>query len=271
MPSWASWTAKTALVAVGFAAAGGGLSSVAWAGTVGSSPGAVALLGGNGPLAPVSLPIAVCGNAGALLGIAAAGCQGGALASVGASLSAGGSGTSRSVSIGSGNQVTIPVSVPGHVCGDAAAVLGAASAGCVGGASAATNSGAAAGGDPSGRPAGTVPPSAATPGPAQSRAPRRGTTVRPDAVVRPDVPVRRDGQQRPDGHRARRPDVQRHPRRAWPGREHHRYTLRVAAGRSWRPARPGRPAVSGRAGRPARPQRRDRRQHPHARQRTERR
>ena len=32
MRPWAEWTAKTALVAVGFAAVGGGLSSVALAG-----------------------------------------------------------------------------------------------------------------------------------------------------------------------------------------------------------------------------------------------
>jgi hypothetical protein len=37
MRPWASWTAKTALLAAGFAAAGGGLSGVALAGTGGSS------------------------------------------------------------------------------------------------------------------------------------------------------------------------------------------------------------------------------------------
>ncbi len=124
MRPWAHWTAKTALVAAGFAAAGGGLSGVAWAATVSSSPGAATVLGGNGLLAPVSLPVAVCGNAGALLGIAAAGCQGGALASADVSPGAGGNGTSGSVSLGSGNQLTVPVSVPVNLCGSAAGVAG---------------------------------------------------------------------------------------------------------------------------------------------------
>ena len=164
MRPWAHWTAKTALVAAGFAAAGGGLSGVAWAGTASSSPGAMAVLGGNGLLAPVSLPVAACGNAGALLGIAAAGCQGGALASVDMSQGGDGSGTSATVSLGSGNQVTVPVSL----CGNAAAVLGASSAGCAGGAGAATNSGGAAGGDTAGRRGGTVRQSGATTGPVPS-------------------------------------------------------------------------------------------------------
>ena len=121
----AHWTAKTALVAAGFAAAGGALSGVAWAGPASGSPGAATVLGGNGLLAPVSLPVAVCGNAAALLGIGAAGCQGGALASTDVSQGAGGSGTSGTVSLGSGNQLTIPVSVPVDLCGNAAAGLGA--------------------------------------------------------------------------------------------------------------------------------------------------
>jgi len=167
MRSWARWTAKTALVAAGFAAAGGGLSGIAWAGTASGSPGAVTVLGGNGLLGPVSLPVAACGNAGALLGIAAAGCQGGALASADVSQGTTGDGTGGSVSVGSGNQVTVPVSVPVSVCGNAAAVLGASSAGCAGGTSTAITSGGAAGGPAGHRPR-TVLQSAATTETAQS-------------------------------------------------------------------------------------------------------
>ena len=74
MRSWARRTAMATLVAVAFAAAGGGLSGLALAGTGGDgNPGALGLLGGNGLLAPVST---VCGDASALLGIAVAGCGG---------------------------------------------------------------------------------------------------------------------------------------------------------------------------------------------------
>lgn len=52
MRPWAQWTAKTALLAAGFAAAAGGLSGVA-----------------------LAAPAGVCDNAGALLGVAGAACQ----------------------------------------------------------------------------------------------------------------------------------------------------------------------------------------------------
>jgi hypothetical protein len=55
MGSWAQWTAKTALLAAGFAAAAGGLSGVALA------------AGGQSPASP-------CGSAAALLGDSTAGC-----------------------------------------------------------------------------------------------------------------------------------------------------------------------------------------------------
>jgi hypothetical protein len=91
MRPWASWTAKTALLAAGFAAAGGGLSGVALAGSGGgaailpaarapqtpaSDPGSGNLAGSGNVLAgswntvslPVSLPVDVCGNADAITG-----------------------------------------------------------------------------------------------------------------------------------------------------------------------------------------------------------
>src|SRR5438034_1215682 len=71
MGSWAQWTAKTALLAAGFAAAAGGLSGVALA--AGGSAGS-----GAGPglgLGRLVAPAGVCDNAGALLGVVGAACQ----------------------------------------------------------------------------------------------------------------------------------------------------------------------------------------------------
>ena len=150
MRPWASWTAKTALLAAGFAAAGGGgLSGVALAGTGGGTSGSPSVLSNNRLLAPVSIPASICGNAGALLGIARAGCLGGAIASLPApgrpqtSLSGTGS---RNVSVGSGNQISTPVSIPLDVCGNAAAVLGDSTAGCAGGAMTGSTNDRSAGG-----------------------------------------------------------------------------------------------------------------------------
>ena len=79
MRPWARWTARTALVAVVSAAAGGGLSGIAFAGTGGDGNSAsTPLLGGNGLLAPLGIPDTVCGDSSALLGIAVVGCRGGA-------------------------------------------------------------------------------------------------------------------------------------------------------------------------------------------------
>jgi hypothetical protein len=70
MRPWARWTARMALVVVVSATAGGGVSGIAFAGTGGSgSSASIPLLG---------IPDDVCGDTSALLGIAAAGCGGGA-------------------------------------------------------------------------------------------------------------------------------------------------------------------------------------------------
>ncbi|HLI39020.1 MAG TPA: chaplin family protein, partial [Streptosporangiaceae bacterium] len=82
---------------------------------------------------PVSVPVNVCGNAVALLGIADAGCRGGAKVSGGNEGS--GPQTSGKGSVLGGNQVGVPVSVPVNVCGNSAAVLGKATATCRGGSS----------------------------------------------------------------------------------------------------------------------------------------
>jgi hypothetical protein len=86
--------------------------------------------GGNQVAVPVSLPINICGNA---IGNATASCLGGATTHSGGSV-AGGS-TSGHHSVGGGNQIAVPVKAPVNVCGNAAAVLGDATAGCVGGSS----------------------------------------------------------------------------------------------------------------------------------------
>ncbi|RFS82071.1 chaplin [Actinomadura spongiicola] len=96
--------------------------------------GMFSILGGNQINAPVSIPVDVCGNAIAVLGIAAAKCKGGAsvkrLASGDPNME-----TSGMFSILGGNQINAPISVPVDVCGNAIAVLGIAAAKCKGGAS----------------------------------------------------------------------------------------------------------------------------------------
>ncbi|WP_327587303.1 chaplin [Nonomuraea sp. NBC_00507] len=83
---------------------------------------------GNQVVAPVSLPVEVCGNA---AGNATAGCNGGAEVR---NSGAGGNRTSGVGGVLSGNQTVAPISAPVNVCGNAAAALGHAFAGCKGGA-----------------------------------------------------------------------------------------------------------------------------------------
>ena len=110
MQPWARRTAMTTLAAVAIAAAGGGLSGTALAGTGGDgNSGVLSVLGGNGLLAPagneLSIPVDVCGDASALLGIAVAGCRAGAVASLERPRATGGDtgrGSSGGVSAGAG-------------------------------------------------------------------------------------------------------------------------------------------------------------------------
>ncbi|RKS79837.1 small secreted domain DUF320 [Actinomadura pelletieri DSM 43383] len=96
--------------------------------------GMFSILGGNQIHSPISVPVNVCGNAVAVLGIAAAKCKGGAsvkrLASGDPNME-----TSGMFSVLGGNQINAPISVPVDVCGNAVAVLGMAEAKCKGGAS----------------------------------------------------------------------------------------------------------------------------------------
>ena len=106
---------------------GGGASS--------TTSGNRSILGGNQVKAPVSVPVNVCGNAVAVLGHALGFCKGGASVSHG-SAGWGGSAdkTSGNESIGGGNQVKAPVSIPVNICGNAVNGL----AHCAGGASVGT-------------------------------------------------------------------------------------------------------------------------------------
>lgn len=93
---------------------------------------------GNQIVAPVQVPVNVCGNAVAVAGLSSAGCDGGANADLS---ERGGVSedlrTTGNSGIGSGNQAKVPVQVPVNACGNAVAgLVGAAGAGCEGGADA---------------------------------------------------------------------------------------------------------------------------------------
>ncbi|MFC4056064.1 chaplin family protein [Actinomadura syzygii] len=104
---------------------GGGGAGQQTAGTFGVGSG-------NQVNAPVAAPVNVCGNGVAVIGIAVAGCQGGSTVKGGGG-AGGGQKTDGTGGVASGNQVNAPVSVPVDVCGNAAAVVGVAGAGCQGG------------------------------------------------------------------------------------------------------------------------------------------
>ena len=123
MRPWAQWTAKTALLAAGFAAAAGGLSGVALA--AGGSAGADA--GPGLSLGQLVAPAGVCDDTGALLGVVGAACQVGTAVLPPAAPAQTGRGTTNTPPAGSGRS-------PASPCGSAAAVLGDSTAGCVSGA-----------------------------------------------------------------------------------------------------------------------------------------
>ncbi|MFI7627096.1 chaplin family protein [Microbispora rosea] len=106
--------------------------------------------GGNQVVAPITVPINVCGNAIAIAGDAFAGCRGGATVIGGWSRhggkGAGGNVTSGRGSILGGNQIVAPITAPINLCGNAVSVIGKSQAGCRGGASV-LGGGAGAGGN----------------------------------------------------------------------------------------------------------------------------
>jgi len=114
-----------------------------------TSAGNNGILNGNQAVVPIQIPINVCGNAVAVLGVAGAGCDGGASADqswshgkkhhngwkesgvLGDMTSAGNQG------IANGNQIQAPIQVPINACGNAVgALIGVAGAGCDGGSTA---------------------------------------------------------------------------------------------------------------------------------------
>jgi len=106
----------------------------------GLTAGNIGALSGSVVKIPVAVAANACGNA---VGNSTAQCQGGVTVPAGGGLLPGGLGgdtaphgglTAGNVSVGSGNQVQVPVTVPVNVCGNAAAILGDSSAGCEGGA-----------------------------------------------------------------------------------------------------------------------------------------
>jgi hypothetical protein len=106
----------------------------------GLTAGNVGALSGTVVKIPVAVAANACGNA---IGNSTAQCQGGVSVPASGGLLPGGLGggtaphgglTAGNISVGSGNQVQIPVTAPVNVCGNAAAILGDSSAGCEGGA-----------------------------------------------------------------------------------------------------------------------------------------
>ncbi|MGV9379061.1 chaplin family protein [Nonomuraea sp. NPDC003707] len=93
--------------------------------------GRAGVLSGNQVIAPITAPINICGNAAAVLGASRAHCKGGAKVD---RTGGGGNHTSGRAGVLAGNQIIAPIAAPINVCGNAAAVLGDAAAGCLGGA-----------------------------------------------------------------------------------------------------------------------------------------
>jgi hypothetical protein len=132
---WVSATAGAALVAATFALPGAG---VAYASDNGNTTGNgnISVLSGNTITAPISAPINVCGISLAVAGFSNAGCEGGSsstISGVGDNSHNGNVTGNRNISLGSGNTVTAPISVPVNVCGVSGAVGGFANSGCKGG------------------------------------------------------------------------------------------------------------------------------------------
>ncbi|MCP9952715.1 chaplin [Actinomadura madurae] len=130
MRTWAKGTSRAAVLTAGFVALG--VSAIPANAFADVTNGGAGVLSGNQVDVPVSAPVDVSGNGAALLGTTHATSRGGVKVR-----KRGGDGrTSGAHGIASGNQVNAPISLPVNVCGNGAAVLGEADAGCRGGASA---------------------------------------------------------------------------------------------------------------------------------------
>ncbi|MFD0905471.1 chaplin family protein [Actinomadura sediminis] len=140
MRKWAKNTSRAALVAAGAVAVGAGFGTTgAVANADMRTSGNFSVLGGNQVYLPISIPVDVSGNSVAVLGASQAYSKGGAEVE---NARHGGHGhgrgggmeTSGNFSIGGGNQVKAPISIPVNVCGNSVAVLGLSQAFCKGGA-----------------------------------------------------------------------------------------------------------------------------------------
>ncbi|TMR01748.1 DUF320 domain-containing protein [Actinomadura soli] len=132
MRMWARNTGRAALVAAGAVAVGAAFGSGAVADT---TSGNFSVLGGNQVQIPISVPVEASGNAVGAIGAAQAQSKGGAKVDNARRGGGGGMETSGNFSIGGGNQVKAPISVPVDLCGNAIAIIGLAKAQCKGGAS----------------------------------------------------------------------------------------------------------------------------------------
>jgi hypothetical protein len=129
MRTWAKGTSRAAVLTASFVALGvSAIPANAFADTTNGTGGA---LSGNQVDVPISAPVDVSGNAAGLLGTGYATSHGGVKVH---KRGGGGQQTSGAHGVASGNQVNAPISLPVNVCGNGAAVLGEADAGCRGGA-----------------------------------------------------------------------------------------------------------------------------------------
>lgn len=141
MNTWVRRSLNTGALAAG-ALLAAGVAGPAHADTTAVSAGNNGILNGTQVYAPIQLPVNVCGNSVAVLGVAQAGCEGGSVAALNPEwgwdhyqrettmVSAGNNG------ILNGTQIYAPIQAPVNVCGNAIGVLGVAQAGCAGGSSA---------------------------------------------------------------------------------------------------------------------------------------
>jgi ChpA-C len=131
MNSWARKSIKAGALSAGFLLAG---ATAAHASDLTTSNNA-GIGNGTQVLTPIQIPIDLCGNAIGVLGGATAGCVGGSHARLDAE-SLPEAWTELNFGIGNGTQLMPLVQIPIDVCGNSVAVLGGASASCLGGSAA---------------------------------------------------------------------------------------------------------------------------------------
>jgi len=128
------------LVGKAFAGCPGGAKVAGGAGGRGAggnrTDGRHGVLSGTQAVAPITAPVNVCGNSAAVLGEGETACKGGAKVAGDLHSGVGGNRTSGRSGVLAGTQAVAPIVAPANVCGNSAAVLGDAAAGCLGSAKA---------------------------------------------------------------------------------------------------------------------------------------